>query len=77
MVVAACHTGHSEAGAISLEEAGTRTGRLIVIRGFDVASEERIRVLGARVVVWRQGGVRGSETGAGHVVAWGGGERGG
>ena len=59
VVVAACHTGHSEAGAISLEEAGTRTGRLIVIRGFDVASEESIRVLGARVEeVMRETGAR-------------------
>ena len=49
VVIAACHTGHSEAGATSLEEAGASTGRLIVVRGFDVASEESIRVLGARV----------------------------
>ena len=35
--------------ATSLEEDGASTGRLIVVRGFDVASEESIRVLGARV----------------------------
>ena len=49
VVVAACHTGRSQAGAASLEAAGAGTGRLIVVRGFDVASEESIRVLGARV----------------------------
>ena len=61
VVVAACHTGHSEDGALSLEEAGAMTGRLIVIRGFNVASEESIRGVGERVV-W---GIRSSP-----VIDW-------
>ena len=46
VVVAACHTQHCDQGADMLQDIGTSSGRLVVIRDFDVTDPDCVR--GAR-----------------------------
>ena len=49
VVVAACHTQHCTQGADHLQALGLTTGRLVVIRDFDVTNNECIRQARERV----------------------------
>ena len=43
VVVAACHTQHCDQGADMLQDIGTSSGRLVVIRDFDVTDPDCVR----------------------------------
>ena len=49
VVVAACHTQHCTQGADHLQDLGVNTGRLVVIRDFDVTNRACIRQARERV----------------------------